>query len=234
MNEIRFVKILWKYLNWSLNICILLQSCLTFEPEYTFALSVSYNRNVYGLRCLTVEESRSSKEGNNNVNNNNNNIENYEVFERSFSIEPKARTTNNQTKRRKVPDPKNSHAAHTNVSLTLLSLHLHTHAHKHTCTCTHTRTHIYTHARTRACTHIFPRLLKACLRELKSIGVGDEERSVSSWDLKADKDSACRTEKGRLFQVEGPMKEKVRTFYYIAFWIRKKAKQTCVCVRVCV
>ena len=86
---------------------------------------------------------------------NNNNNSNNEVFERTFSIEPEARTTNNQTNRRKVPDTKNSHAAHTNVSLTPPSLHLHTHTHTHThtCTCTHARTH--THTRTRAHTH-FP------------------------------------------------------------------------------
>ena len=79
-------------------------------------------------------------------NNNNNN----EVFERSFSIEPKAHTANNQTKRRKVPDTKYSHAAHTNVSLTSPSLHLHTHTHTRTCThtCTHTHTHMFTYAHT--------------------------------------------------------------------------------------
>ena len=56
---------------------------------------------------------------------NNNNNNNNEVFERPFSVEPKARTANSQTNRHKVPDTKNSHTAHTNVSLTLLSLHLH-------------------------------------------------------------------------------------------------------------
>ena len=55
----------------------------------------------------------------------NNNI-NDEVSECPFSIEPKARTTNIPTKRCKVPDTQNSHAAHTNVSLISLSLHLHT------------------------------------------------------------------------------------------------------------
>ena len=83
------------------------------------------------------------------VNNNNNNID--EVFERPFSIEPKACTINNQTKRCNVPDIKNSHAAHTNVSPTSPSLHLHTHTHTNTHThthmhaCTHTHTHTHTH-----------------------------------------------------------------------------------------
>ena len=88
-----------------------------------------------------------------------NNNKNNELFEHPFSIEPKAHTTNNQTKRRKVPDAENSHAAHTIISLTSLSLHLHTHTHTHT----HTYTHTYAHTHTRA--HIFTRLLKACLRE---------------------------------------------------------------------
>ena len=60
----------------------------------------------------------------NSIYNNNNN--NNEVFECPFSIEPKARTTNIPTKRCKVPDTQNSHAARTNVSLISLSLHLHT------------------------------------------------------------------------------------------------------------
>ena len=63
-----------------------------------------------------------------------------EVFECPFSIEPKARTTNIQTKRLKVPDTENPHAAHTNVLLMSLSLHLHTHT--HTCTRAHTYTHV--------------------------------------------------------------------------------------------
>ena len=37
-----------------------------------------------------------------------------------------------------------------------------------------------------------------------------EKRWVFSWDLKADKVWACRTEKRRLFQMEGSMKEKAR------------------------
>ena len=52
------------------------------------------------------------------------NNDNDEVFERPFSVEPKVCTTNNQTKKRKVPVSENSHAAHTNVSLTPLCLHL--------------------------------------------------------------------------------------------------------------
>ena len=87
--------------------------------------------------------------GNNHDNNNNN-----EVFERPFLIEPspKARKTNNQRKRHKVPDTKNSHAAYTNVSLTSLSLHLDTHTHTHTHACMQAHTpheHTYTH------THIY-------------------------------------------------------------------------------
>ena len=38
-----------------------------------------------------------------------------EIFECPLSIEPKARTTNNQTKRRNVPDIKKSHSAHPNA-----------------------------------------------------------------------------------------------------------------------
>ena len=81
------------------------------------------------------------------INNHNDN----EVFECTFSTEPKARTTNNQTKRRKVPDTKNSHATRTNVSLTSLSLHLYTHTHIHT----HVHMHAHTHtAHTHTCVHI--------------------------------------------------------------------------------
>ena len=85
---------------------------------------------------------------------------NNEVFERPFSIKPKARTTDNQTNRRKVPDTKISNAAHTNIPLTSLSLQLHTHTHTHTRA--HTRTHTYTpyththtHARARTHTHTY-------------------------------------------------------------------------------
>ena len=90
-------------------------------------------------------------------------------------------------------------------------------SHTHTYTCAHAHTCTHTHT----CTHIFPRLLKACSRELKSTGVwGRKKRRVFSWDLKADKGWvfswdlkadkvwACRTEKGKLFQMEGPAKEK--------------------------
>ena len=41
---------------------------------------------------------------------------------------------------------------------------------------THTHTHSHIHTGARAHTHIFPRLLKACLRELKLIGVGDRKK----------------------------------------------------------
>ena len=78
-----------------------------------------------------------------------------EVFECPFSTEPKVRTTNNKTKRRKVPDTKNSHAAHTNVSLTSPSLHLHIH--------THTRTNV-------------SQIYSWGWRQLKPIGVGDREK----------------------------------------------------------
>ena len=65
--------------------------------------------------------------------------------ERPFSIEPKAYTTHTQAKRRKVPDTKNSHTAHTNVSLTSPSHRLNTHAHINTYTCVHAHTHMRTH-----------------------------------------------------------------------------------------
>ena len=71
--------------------------------------------------------------------------DNNEVFERPFSIEPKARTTNVQTKRRKVPDTQNSHAAHINVSLISPSTFTHTHVHMHAHTHTHTHTRAHTH-----------------------------------------------------------------------------------------
>ena len=86
---------------------------------------------------------------------------NNEVFERPFSIKPKARTTDNQTNRRKVPDTKISNAAHTNIPLTSLSLQLHTHTHTHTHvhihkrTCMHTHTHTLSLSRARAHTHIY-------------------------------------------------------------------------------
>ena len=57
------------------------------------------------------------------------------------------------------------------------STHTHTHVHARTHTHTYTRAHACTHTHTRALVaHIFPRLLKACSRELKSIGVGDREK----------------------------------------------------------
>ena len=167
-------------------------------------------------------------------NNNNNN----EVFERSFSIEPKAHTANNQTKRRKVPDTKYSHAAHTNVSLTSPSLHLHTHTHTRTCThtCTHTHTcsHMHTHecTHTHTCAHICPRLLKACSRELKSIGAGDREKvsleltfeDRQSLSMSHRKKGDCSRWKDQLFQMEGSMKEKACCPWNLLrlFEIRKK------------
>ena len=64
--------------------------------------------------------------------------------------------------------------------------------------------HTHTHA------HIFPRLLKHVQESLNQQEYEIEKRWVFSWDLKADKVWACCTEKGRLYQMEGPMKEKAR------------------------
>ena len=113
--------------------------------------------------------------------------------------------------------------------------HTHTHTHVHMHAPTHTHTHTHTHTRA----HIIPRLLKvkACLRELKSIWVGDREK-VSLLLRSEGKVWACCTEKGRLFQMEGPMKEMVNCPWNLfrllkVRKIRVSAEERKVCDGVC-
>ena len=138
--------------------------------------------------------------------NNNDDKNNNEVFERPFSIEPKARTTNIQTKSsRHQKLTRSAQKCLTNITLPPPS-HTHTHTYTHTRApaCTHTHTHTCSCARA----HIFPRSLKACLRELKSIGEKDRKKVSLQLRFEGRQSLSMYTEKGRLFQMEGPMEEK--------------------------
>ena len=87
-------------------------------------------------------------------------------------------------------------------------------------------------------THTHTHLLVAGWRQLEVLGVRDQKKKkkkmwVLSCDLKEDKVGACHTEKGTLFQTEGPTKENGsrltwptlrKRFGHVDLWsVRKRA-----------